>query len=132
MATTLVELLTQSLVPVVVLRPETIKLESLSVAMVTSLVEFGVKVEAPLALNASPVLTVNPLLKVAVPPVAPIAIVVAAPPILSVVTLLLKREAVFVVDVISALVGPLTAKSPPAVTFPVKVDVRSIVKFPLA
>ena len=48
--------------------------------------------------------------------------VVAAPPILRVVTVELKREAVVVDDVISALVAPLTARSPVTVTSPSEVS----------
>jgi len=56
---------------------------------------------------------VRALLTVVMPVPAPILRTVAAPPIFKVATPELNREAVLVVEVISAEVGPLTAKSPP-------------------
>ena len=47
-----------------------------------------------------------------VPVVAPMSIAVAAPPMFNVSTVALKREAVVVVEVISALVAPFTPRSP--------------------
>ena len=52
---------------------------------------------------------------VVVPVVAPRVRLVEAPPIFKVVAVVLKSEAVEVVVVISALVAPLTAMSPPNV-----------------
>ena len=130
--TTLVALLIQSLLPVVVVSPVTMRFESASVAMVTSLVESGLKLEAPLAVKVSPVVTVRLLLTVVVPEFAPKLRAVAAPPTFKVVTVELNKEAVVVVEVISADPAPLTAKSPLAVTLPVRVDIPSIVKVPLA
>ncbi len=112
-------------------RPETIRNESLSVVKVMSLVELGIKATGPLAVKVSPEVIVRLLLTVVVPELAPIAIVVAAPPMFKVVAVVLKSEAVEVVVVMSAEVGPLTARSPEAVTSPVKVDAPSTVKVPL-
>ena len=72
------------------------------------------------------------LLSARVPVVAPIAIVVAAPPMLREVAFVLNREAVVVVVVMSALVAPLTERSPLVVTSPVRRDVPSIVSVPFA
>ena len=87
-----------------------------SVTIVTSSVPVGcnvtpaLAVNDPLAIVASPI--VSPLFIVVSPPVSPMVIVFAAPPIANVSTLVLKILAVLVVEVISADVGPLTARSP--------------------
>jgi len=139
--TRLFELSKHNVSPVVVCSPDRITVESASVLKVMSLVASGEKVEAPLAVKLCPVATLAPPLKVAspvavkalltveVPPTAPKDNVVAALPIFKVVALVLNREAVVEVVVKSP---PLTATSAAAVTFPVRVEVLSTVKVPLA
>ena len=111
------------------------------------MVESGVKIEDPDAFNGCPLDTVNPpfsvaspvrvdvpstdrlLLIVVVPLVAPREIVVASPPMFSVVAVVLRRLKVpwFVV-----MLPPFTARFAPAVTLPVKVETPSTVSVPLA
>ena len=74
-------------------------------------------------------LTAKLLLRVVEPVPAPNVTVVASPPILSVVAVVLNTVAVVLVVVISP---PLTAMSAPAVTFPVRREVPSIVRLPFA
>jgi len=106
--TKLFELSRQSVSPVTSVSPLKITVESESVLKVISLVESGVKIEDPDAFNGCPLDTVNPpfsvaspvrvdvpstdrlLLIVVVPLVAPREIVVASPPMFSVVAVVLK------------------------------------------
>ena len=74
-------------------------------------------------------LAVKLLFKVVVPVPAPTAMVVAAPPMFRVVTPELSKLKVPAVEVRSP---PLTATSAAAVTFPVRVEVPSMVRVPLA
>src|SRR3989339_457921 len=124
----LLELSTQIAEPEEVCNPEMTMVESASVVKVTSLLESGVKAEAPKAEKVLPAATVRALLTVVVPVVAPRERVVAAPPTDRLVTLGLNRVAVVVVEVRSALEAPLMARSPPAVTLPVRVEVPSTVR----
>ena len=146
---TLLEASIHKVVPAVpgVVSPVRIRNESASVLIVTSLVLSGEKVEVPLAVKVWPVATVAPPLKVAspvpvkvpvttkslltvvVPVPAPSDRVVAAPPMLKLVAPELNKVAVPEVVVISP---PFTATSPEVKTFPVKVEVPSMVKLPLA
>jgi len=90
------------------------------------LVKVLLKVPAPV--------TVKALLTVVVPVEAPTLSVVAAPPRERVVTVVLKRVPVVVVEVISALVAPLTARSPLMVVSSERVideDPESITIFPV-
>ena len=107
----------------------------------TLLVESGEKTDGPLAVKVWPVGTVRPalavikpvaaraLLTVVVPVEAPKVKVVAAPPTWRVVAVALNKLAVVLVV---ERVPPLTATFPAAVTSPVKVDVPSTVRVPLA
>jgi len=145
--TRLLELSRHNVFPVTSCNPLIIKFESESVLKVISLEEFGENVEEPLALNDCPEETSAPplkvespvkvlvpstdklLLTVVVPPVAPRDRVVAAPPMFSVVTVVLRRLKVVWFEV---KFPPFTARFAPAVTLPVRVDTPSTVKLPLA
>ena len=128
-------------VPAAVERPFKMIVESESVVNVMSLVEFGAKVVAPLAVKVCPVAIVAPplavskpvavkaLLTVVVPLLPPSETVVATPPIFNVVALLLNK---FAVVWVVAIVPPLALMVPAVVTLPVRVDVPSIVKVPFA
>ena len=107
---------------------------------VTLLFVPGTKVEEPLALNVCPLGTSAPpfalrrpvtlrlLLTVVLPDPAPRERVDAAPPILRVVTPELRRLNVEEEEV---RFPPLTARFPPAVTSPVRVEVPFTVRLPL-
>jgi len=145
--TRLLELSRHNVSPVTVCNPLSITVELALVLKVISLEELGVKTAEPLALKACPEDIVAPPLKVerpvnalvpntlkllftvVVPVFAPRKIVSASPPMFSVVAVVFKRLKVvwFVVKF-----PPLTARFAPAVTLPVRVEVESIVKVPLA
>ena len=95
--------------------------------IVTTSVPLGVNVELLFA-KKSPV-TVRLLLMVVVPVPAPTEIVVPAPPKLIVEAVAFNKLKDPDVVVKSP---PLTATSPAVVTFPVKVDIPSIVNAPFA
>jgi hypothetical protein len=102
-------------------RPVIVRYESVpSVTIVVSTFAAGSMIVVPYALrfpfNVVVPVTVSALLTVVVPEPAPIDSVVAAPNAFIVVAFVLKIEAVVVLVVISALVGPLTARSPVAMT----------------
>ena len=141
---TLFEASTQRVEPATpgVVRPLRTRYEVAEVLSVMLFPLLGVSVEAPFAVNGCPFTTVAPPLSVARPPtlsallivVVPeelaILTVVALPPMLSPVALVLNKVAVPVFVVV--IFPPLTARFAPAVTFPVRVEVRSTVRAPFA
>ena len=123
----------QSVVPVDVASPVTFKKESASVFTVTEFVPLGVNVEAALAVNdpfavVAPVI-VRALFTVVVPEPAPIFTAVPAPAIFTVAALVLNT---FAVPAVVVSDPPFTAAFPAVVTLPVKVEVPSMVRLPLA
>ncbi len=131
----------QSVVPATpgVVSPVNVKNESLSVLTVTPSVPVGENVDAPFASNVLFAVSAPPnvpvpstsksLFTVVVPVAAPSEITVASPPMFTVVALVLKREAVPAVVVMSP---PFNAKSPLDVMLPVNVEIPSTVKVPFA
>ena len=123
---TSLEPLTQSGVPVVLVRPFSVKKLEPVVLMVTLLPAVGVKTELPfawklllavrVAATVAEFKTERLLFSVVKPFVAPIAIVVAPPPMFSVETPEFRRVKVPAVEV---RVPPLTAREPPSVVAPV-------------
>ena len=109
------------------------------VLITTPLAPVGVKVDSALAANAPlavvvPVTVAAPktarsLFTVVVPVPAPIPMVVAAPPMLSVVAFVLNT---FALVAVVESVPPLTATLPAAVTAPVRVDAPPMVRVPFA
>src|SRR5579863_4562856 len=107
---------THNAVPVLEVRPFSIRLEVPDVPIVTLSPEAGVNETFPVVVNVWLLPMVRLLLTVVVPVAAPIPMVVAAPsPILIVVALALNRVAVVWVVVSEP---PLTATLPAAVTAP--------------
>ena len=123
---TSLEPLTQSGVPVVLVRPFKVRKLEPVVLMITLLPAVGVKTELPLAWKVllavrvaetvAEFKTERLLFSVVKPFVAPIAIAVAPPPMLSVETPEFRRLKVPAVEV---RVPPLTARVPPSVVAPV-------------
>ena len=118
--------------PVIVVTPTIVKNESVSVLKVISLVPDGVKDTAPVVVKVFPEPRVKSLLIVVVPDVAPRDTVVAAPPMFKVVAVVLNRLAVVLDAFKSEDAAPLMVTPLEAVTAPVKVDVPSTTRLPLA
>ncbi len=117
----------QTSVPEAVGKPVTKSGESESVLNVIAFVPDGLKRTLLFAVKSPS--TVRSLLTVVNPVVSPSEITVASPPMFKVVALVLKREAVPAVVVMSP---PFNAKSPADVMSPVNVDVPSMIKLPFA
>ena len=115
--------------PVAVGKPVICRIELVSVLKTISFVSFGVNVTFPVVVKSLLLLSVRLLLMYVVPVAAPIVRVVAAPPKLIVVALVLKSDARAEFVVMSP---PLTARSPFVWTFPFRVAVPSIVRLPFA
>ena len=137
--TTSLEPLIHRFDPDAVVRPFKVRKLEPVVLIVTLLPAVGVKTEFPLAWKllfavrvaetVAELRTARLLLSVVKPLEAPIAIVVAAPPMLRVETPELRRLKVLVVEV---RLLPLTARSEESVTAPVKAEVPWIVRLPKA
>lgn len=123
----------QRMFPAEVCKPFSCRNESASPFTITEFAPEGLKVASVLAVKeplavVAPV-TVRAFLIVVVPEVAPKVTVVAAPPMLRVVALALKR---FPVAAVVVTEPPLTATLPEVVTLPVRVEAPSTVNAPLA